>query len=357
MSDIVEVVLDIGSSTVVEVIERGLQGIPGPDGADGADGPNIITPTTDVSFLGTGLLGHAGGKATSVDSGQLLAPYLLAALAETTYVPRAGGTMTGNLVVPSVTLGGIDGPRLDRSGATVRVRNNADTTEAPFSAGLITASSQVLSPTENQQSTLRVNQSNGNNAVSLGTLPSPQIAFGALYCGNIGPSPTNYAVASDSTITLINGTSSVRARINNTDVLVITDTGVNTSNLDLTTRALLTGQDGNGVSVHSSAGFRKTVGGAWFWDNPFSNGEFVFRSGTGFSERFRINTAGDLVATRLIGLGTFTVATLPAASANLGRIAQVTDSSVTANGTTVAGGGANRVMVFSNGTNWRVVVS
>jgi hypothetical protein len=50
----------------------------------------------------------------------------------------------------------------------------------------------------------------------------------------------------------------------------------------------------------------------------------------------------------------YTVATLPAAAANAGAEAQVTDSSVTTHGSTVAGGGANRVKVFSNGTNWLV---
>ena len=29
-----------------------------------------ITPNTDVSFAGTGLIGHAGGKATTVDPAQ-----------------------------------------------------------------------------------------------------------------------------------------------------------------------------------------------------------------------------------------------------------------------------------------------
>jgi hypothetical protein len=65
----------------------------------------------------------------------------------------------------------------------------------------------------------------------------------------------------------------------------------------------------------------------------------------------------NLTASGLIGLGAYTVATLPSASANAGRIAQVTDSSVTANGTAAAGGGSNRVMVFSNGTTWDVVVA
>jgi hypothetical protein len=54
----------------------------------------------------------------------------------------------------------------------------------------------------------------------------------------------------------------------------------------------------------------------------------------------------------LFRLGTYTVATLPSASANAGAFAQVTDSNSTTNGATVAGGGADRVPVFSNGTNW-----
>ena len=67
--------------------------------------------------------------------------------------------------------------------------------------------------------------------------------------------------------------------------------------------------------------------------------------------------AFNLTVGGVIGLGTYTVATLPSTAANAGRIAQVTDSSVTANGSAVAGGGANRVMVFSNGSNWDVVVA
>jgi hypothetical protein len=35
-------------------------------------------------------------------------------------------------------------------------------------------------------------------------------------------------------------------------------------------------------------------------------------------------------------------------------IATVTDATVTTIGTTVAGGGGNTVLVWSNGTNWRI---
>jgi hypothetical protein len=54
----------------------------------------------------------------------------------------------------------------------------------------------------------------------------------------------------------------------------------------------------------------------------------------------------------LTTLGTFTVSTLPSASANAGAFAQVTDANSTTNGSIVAGGGSNRVPVFSNGINW-----
>lgn len=68
-------------------------------------------------------------------------------------------------------------------------------------------------------------------------------------------------------------------------------------------------------------------------------------------------TAATATLSALLFVGSYTVATLPAAASNTGAIAQATDSSVTANGSTVAGGGANRVLVFSNGSTWDVVVA
>ena len=49
------------------------------------------------------------------------------------------------------------------------------------------------------------------------------------------------------------------------------------------------------------------------------------------------------------------VASLPSAvTAGVGATYFVTDSSVASFNTTVAAGGANKVPVFSDGTNWRV---
>jgi hypothetical protein len=49
-----------------------------------------------------------------------------------------------------------------------------------------------------------------------------------------------------------------------------------------------------------------------------------------------------------------TVANLPTAAGNTGMLATVTDANATTIGTTVAGGGADTVLVWSNGTNWRI---
>lgn len=51
----------------------------------------------------------------------------------------------------------------------------------------------------------------------------------------------------------------------------------------------------------------------------------------------------------------YTVATLPAAGSFTGAIAYVTDANATTRLSTVAGGGANKVIVFSDGTNWLIL--
>lgn len=68
-------------------------------------------------------------------------------------------------------------------------------------------------------------------------------------------------------------------------------------------------------------------------------------------------TLRDLLLRYLQNTGV-TVATLPAAAAgNAGSRAYVTDANATTIGTTVAGGGANKVMVWSDGTNWKIYAS
>jgi len=110
-----------------------------------------------------------------------------------------------------------------------------------------------------------------------------------------------------------------------------------------------------------------TSGGAYFsstslvrWTNSTSTGATVdlslYRASSGLLE-INNGTAGtyrDLILRRSQHNGV-TVADLPTAAAgNAGSIQYVTDANATTIGTTVAGGGANTVLVWSNGTNWRI---
>jgi hypothetical protein len=78
------------------------------------------------------------------------------------------------------------------------------------------------------------------------------------------------------------------------------------------------------------------------------------------TERLNLNLSTGLLATASITasgtvtLGTYTVGTLPSASANTRAIAYVTDSNVGTFGAVASAGGSLGVTVYSNGTNWLV---
>jgi hypothetical protein len=111
--------------------------------------------------------------------------------------------------------------------------------------------------------------------------------------------------------------------------------------------------------VPNEAYFSNRIGGIQFWPNDvyrarfLANGRLLIGTNTDDGSSL-VQIAGNLTASGTLSVGTYTVATLPSASANAGREAQVTDSSVTTFGSTVAGGGSSRVKVYSNGTNWTV---
>lgn len=112
------------------------------------------------------------------------------------------------------------------------------------------------------------------------------------------------------------------------------------------TKSALDGGSNNGVTVTSDAyvNFSSTTGITGAVDL------IVSRSSVAGVLRVSGNTAGSTgAAVRLVG---YAFASLPAASA--GTIAYVTDSNTATWGATIAGGGANGIMAFYNGTNWTV---
>jgi hypothetical protein len=118
--------------------------------------------------------------------------------------------------------------------------------------------------------------------------------------------------------------------------------------LELNNTARLTGS-GVVVASNRSFGFSSTTGSGGALDAAFArNAAGVIEVNNGTAGTFR-----DLYLRGVRPVGS-TVANLPTASGNTGMIATVTDATVTTIGTTVAGGGGNTVLVWSNGTNWRI---
>jgi len=65
----------------------------------------------------------------------------------------------------------------------------------------------------------------------------------------------------------------------------------------------------------------------------------------------QLGTEGDVIPPTTV----FTVATLPSASdSGMGARAFVSDANATTFASTVVGGGANKVPVYSDGTNWKI---
>ena len=65
--------------------------------------------------------------------------------------------------------------------------------------------------------------------------------------------------------------------------------------------------------------------------------------------------AGNVISGGVVRTAAYTVATLPSAATYPGAIAYVTDSNATTRLATVAAGGSNKVMVYSDGTNWLIL--
>jgi hypothetical protein len=65
----------------------------------------------------------------------------------------------------------------------------------------------------------------------------------------------------------------------------------------------------------------------------------------------QLETAGGIIPPTTV----YTVATLPSAvTSGVGARAFVSDANATTFASTVAGGGANKVPVYSDGTNWKI---
>lgn len=113
---------------------------------------------------------------------------------------------------------------------------------------------------------------------------------------------------------------------------------------------------GSPVLLFNAIGIKAAnTGGYAFSSTASSSGAAdagIFRTSAGVVKA----TDGTASGNGAFKTGEFVVSALPAAgTAGGGTIAYVTDATSTTSGTTVAGGGANKVMVYSDGTNWIIL--
>lgn len=160
--------------------------------------------------------------------------------------------------------------------------------------------------------------------------------------------------AARSTVIAADGTVTVRSDDNGMrNAIVLVNSGVTGINQGV---SLIWRQGRTAVDTGEVAAIRALS------ENDYTTGGRLTRlafvtQGSNYAERMSIASNGNVTFLHLIRLGIYTVATLPSASANASTVATVTDSSVTSNGSPVAGGGSNRVLVFSNGSTWDVVAA
>lgn len=140
-----------------------------------------------------------------------------------------------------------------------------------------------------------------------------------------------------------------------TEIASIGSTGRYTVSESGTTLTLV-GNNGFGNPVISTTGGSLGVVSTLILAFSGAQDTGISRSGVGVAEinNGTVGTYRDLILRRSQHSAA-TVAALPAAAAgNAGSIQYVTDANATTIGSTVAGGGANKVMVWSDGTNWKI---
>jgi hypothetical protein len=223
----------------------------------------------------------------------------------------------------------------------------------------------------NAGNSLRLQNAAANQFASMSLNASSIVTLN--YPLSVGPSS---ALTSDVTLGVHNGTPTTGV----TSVIVRAGAGQSTTNLTTwqnasgSSRLLVTSSLGlvalgTFLSVQDSAG---SINRAIIQSTMDVNSSYSFN----FSSTTDAGGAKDLSLSRAgVNIGQFgdggsnsngllylkgvrpvgsTVANLPTASGNTGMMATVTDATVTTIGTTVAGGGGNTVLVWSNGTNWRI---
>jgi hypothetical protein len=255
--------------------------------------------------------------------------------------------------MPDVTVSGnVDTMMRAADNAAIRSAIGLGQTDVPTFAGLnstgiigngvfgILPSSSGISYCDSQ-STFRIRHAAGSYTQMFNLLPSGEIT--------LGPTAASVTLVPDAAGILAqrNGTAKQVHRVYNT---FLGTTANEWGGFDWLTTAntLRIGTEHGGTGAARPIDF--VTGGVV---------RMTIQSGGNISIPNGLFVTGNIVAGYLLKLTALTVATLPAAASNaFPALVGVSDATMTAalgKGTTVVGGGANKVIVMSDGTNWVIL--
>lgn len=330
-------------------------------------GAVTVAGTLAVGNGGTGattLTGLVKGNGTSAFTAAVAGTDYVSPSGLTTslasYLPLAGGTLTGNLISNSA------------AGNYFRTTNTTNTTG--FDVGLLGGSADATAYVYNRanagmifatNSTTALTISNTQTAVFSSTIQGTQIVAqrndaaaspnGIQIQGSTNSNQQlliGYNTTSDygSIQPVLQGTGYKNLVLNGAggSVLIGTTTNHSSETLQVNGSGYFTGN----VNIASTTSSTSATTGALVVAGGVGVTGVTYLSGGAFIGGLTVTS--NMAVNGTIQLFSYTVATLPTASSFLGCIAFVTDATSPTWGATVVGGGAVKTLVWSNGTNWTV---
>lgn len=325
-----------------------LVGPAGANGADGADGVGVpaggtagqVLSKIDGSDYNTQWVDQSGGGITSLNG-----------LTSGTQTFAMGTTAQSNNL-GWVSSAGVHTLHVPDASGTVR---GVITTSAQTFGGNKTFGGRVLIPDGSTASPGLAFSSDDD--CGLYRLAANQVVIAVNGQNNVRIANDSFDLKRDSVLGWSNSASDASA----TRVLVVARDADNTMGI----RNGTNGQTVNVYNTYTNSSNYERAKVAWSGNTLRIGTE---KAGTGSARpmelqtdgttRVQIDTSGTVSVVSLLSVGTYTYGTLPSAASNAGKLAQITDSSVAHSGNfgaVAAGGGSNRVQVFSDGTNWVIV--
>jgi len=194
-----------------------------------------------------------------------------------------------------------------------------------------------------------------SNYVTIGKWPTAS-PYGAIYFNQAAPGANNYTIIGTGGASYINGPADLFLRVGNENKLVLNATTATFSVPIVSTQGTLTGASTPFLShtvTLNNAGTTFVIEDSNVTDTNSASGTILFRRQVNGITQFSVRKDGVLSSAGGFQRAPIAIGSLPTCNAgNDGLTRYVNDASGPAFNTTVTGGGATKVMVYCNGTNW-----